>query len=42
MLSSYVSNFNGYNGQRFKVLPTMRSVDNGEVIVRTQLARTDE
>jgi phospholipid transport system substrate-binding protein len=41
-VSSYVSNFNGYNGQRFEVLPTVRPVGNGEVIVQTQLIRTDD
>jgi phospholipid transport system substrate-binding protein len=41
-VSSYVSNFDGYNGQRFEVLPTARPVGNGEVIVQTQLIRTDD
>lgn len=41
-VSSYVSNFDSYNGQRFEVLPTVRRVGNGEVIVQTQLTRTDD
>ncbi len=41
-VSSYVSNFNGYDGQRFEVLPSVRPVGNGEVIVQTQLIRADD
>lgn len=39
---SCVSNFDSYNGQRFEVLPTVRRVGNGEVIVQTQLTRSDD
>jgi len=41
-VSSYVSNFNSFNGQSFEVLPTVRPVGNGEVVVRTRLIRTDD
>jgi phospholipid transport system substrate-binding protein len=36
-VASYVNNFNGYNGQRFVVKPTPRSVANGELIVETDI-----
>lgn len=39
-VSTYVSNFDSYDGQQFEVLPTLRPVGNGEVIVQTQLIRT--
>ncbi len=40
-VSSYVSNFNSYNGQSFQVLPAVRAVGNGEAVVQTRLLRTD-
>jgi phospholipid transport system substrate-binding protein len=40
-VSSYVANFNSYNGQSFQVLPATRIVGNGEVIVQSRLLRTD-
>jgi phospholipid transport system substrate-binding protein len=41
-VSSYVSNFNSYNGQSFEVSPSVRPVGNGEVVVQTRLLRTDD
>ena len=38
-VSSYVSNFNSYNGQSFQVLPSVRAVGNGEVVIQTRLVR---
>lgn len=38
-VSSYVSNFNSYNGQSFQVLPSVRAVGNGEVVVQSRLVR---
>jgi phospholipid transport system substrate-binding protein len=40
-ISSYVSNFNSYNGQSFQVLPSVRAVVNGEVVVQTRLVRVN-
>jgi phospholipid transport system substrate-binding protein len=40
-ISSYVSNFNSYNGQTFQVLPSARAVGNGAVVVQTRLVRTN-
>jgi phospholipid transport system substrate-binding protein len=40
-VSSYVSNFNSYNGQSFQILPAVRNVGNGEVIVQTRLLRVN-
>jgi len=40
-ISSYVSNFDSYNGQNFAILPTSRTLPNGEVVVATQLVRPD-
>jgi phospholipid transport system substrate-binding protein len=40
-ISSYVSNFDSYNGQSFQVLPTARTLANGEVVVATQLNRPE-
>jgi len=40
-VSSYVANFNSYNGQSFEVLPATRAVGNGEVVVQSRLLRTD-
>lgn len=41
-ISSYVSNFNSYNGQSFQVLPSVRTVVNGEVVVQTRLLRVND
>jgi phospholipid transport system substrate-binding protein len=41
-VSTYVSNFNSYNGQSFQVLPSMRAVVNGEVVVQTRLVRVND
>jgi phospholipid transport system substrate-binding protein len=38
-VSNYVANFDSYDRQQFEVLPTLRPVGNGEVIVETQLIR---
>jgi phospholipid transport system substrate-binding protein len=38
-VSSYVSNFNSYNGQSFQILPSLRAVGNDEVVVQTRLLR---
>jgi phospholipid transport system substrate-binding protein len=41
-VSSYVSNFNSYNGQSFQVLPRVRPVSNDEVVVQTRMLRPDD
>ena len=41
-ISSYVSNFNSYNGQSFQVLPSVRAVATGEVVVQTQLVQVND
>lgn len=41
-VSSYVANFDSYNGQSFQVLPTVRTVGNGEMVVQTRLLRTND
>jgi phospholipid transport system substrate-binding protein len=41
MVSSYVANFDNYNGQSFRVLPAVRAVGNGDVVVQSQLLRID-
>jgi phospholipid transport system substrate-binding protein len=41
-ISSYVSNFNSYNGQSFQVLPSVRHVFNGEVVVQTRMVRVND
>jgi len=41
-VSSYVSNFSSYNGQSFQVLPNVRAVGDGEVVVQSRLLRTDD
>jgi phospholipid transport system substrate-binding protein len=41
-VSSYVANFNSYNGQSFQVLPSVRSVGNGEVVVQSRLLRLND
>jgi phospholipid transport system substrate-binding protein len=38
-VSSYVSNFNSYNGQSFQILPSVRAVATDEVVVQTRLLR---
>ena len=38
-ITSYVSNFDSYNGQSFQTLPTGRTLGNGDVVVATQLDR---
>jgi phospholipid transport system substrate-binding protein len=40
-VSSYVANFNSFNGQSFQVLPATRAVGNGELVVQSRLLRTD-
>lgn len=41
-VTSYVSNFDSYNGQNFAILPATRTLPNGDVVVATQLARPDK
>jgi phospholipid transport system substrate-binding protein len=41
-VSSYVANFNGFNGQRFDILPDVRAVGSGEMVVHTRLIRPGE
>ena len=41
-VSSYVSNFNSFNGQSFQISPTVRTVGDGEVVVQSHLLRTDD
>jgi phospholipid transport system substrate-binding protein len=41
-VSSYVSNFSSFNGQSFQVLPNVRAVGDGEVVVQSRLLRTDD
>jgi phospholipid transport system substrate-binding protein len=41
-VSSYVSNFNSYNGQSFEVLPSVRTVGNGDVVVQSRMLRTND
>jgi phospholipid transport system substrate-binding protein len=41
-VSSYVANFNSYNGQRFDILPDTRTLGSGQVVVQTRLIRTTE
>lgn len=38
-VSSYVANFNSYNGQRFDILPDTRALGSGQVVVQTRLIR---
>ncbi len=40
-VASYAANFNNYSGQRFQVSPTVRSLGNGDVIVRTLIVAAD-
>ena len=41
-VSNYAANFDSYNGQVFRVLPEIRTLSNGEVVVRTQLVRRND
>ena len=38
-VSSYVANFNSYNGQRFDILPDTRPLSGGQAVVQTRLIR---
>jgi phospholipid transport system substrate-binding protein len=38
-VSSYVSNFDSYNGQSFEILPATHTLPNGDVVVQTRLVR---
>lgn len=38
-VSNYAANFDSYDGQNFQVLPQARALQNGEVVVRTQIIR---
>jgi phospholipid transport system substrate-binding protein len=40
-VSSYVANFDSYNGQRFQVSPAARAIRDGEVVVQSRLLRID-
>jgi len=40
-VASYAANFDTYSGQTFQILPALRSVSNGEVIVQSRLVKTD-
>jgi phospholipid transport system substrate-binding protein len=40
-ISSYVANFDTYNGETFQLLPAVRPVGNGNVLVQTKLLSTD-
>jgi phospholipid transport system substrate-binding protein len=41
-VSSYVANFNSFNGQSFEILPATRAIGSGEMVVNTRLIRQDE
>jgi phospholipid transport system substrate-binding protein len=41
-VSSYVANFNSYNGQSFQVSPSARTVGSSEVVVQSQMLRTND
>jgi phospholipid transport system substrate-binding protein len=41
IVSSYVANFDNYNGQTFQVLSAVRAVGNGDVVVQSRLLRID-
>lgn len=41
-VSSYVSNFDSYNGQSFRILPIVRQISSGEGIVATLLLRQNK
>jgi len=38
-VSSYVANFNSYNGQRFDIMPDTRTLGSGQAVVQTRLIR---
>jgi hypothetical protein len=40
-VSSYVTNFDSYNGRRFQVSPAARAIRDGEVVVQSRLLRID-
>jgi phospholipid transport system substrate-binding protein len=40
-VASYAASFDNFNGQAFQVLPTVRSVGNGEVIARSKFVSGD-
>lgn len=41
-VSSYVANFDSYNGQSFEILPDPRMYGDGEAVVETRLIRRDQ
>jgi phospholipid transport system substrate-binding protein len=40
-VSSYATSFNSYNGQSFRVSPTVRALGNGQLVVNSRLLRAD-
>lgn len=40
-VANYTANFDSYNGQRFEIAPTLRTVGNGEVVVATKIFAAD-
>ncbi|MGH7119076.1 MAG: ABC transporter substrate-binding protein, partial [Acetobacteraceae bacterium] len=40
-VATYVANFDSYDGQSFEVMPGVREVGNGEMVVLTKLIRRD-
>lgn len=40
-VSSYLANFNSYDGQNFDVSPAVRAVGNGEAVVQSRLLRAN-
>jgi hypothetical protein len=40
-VSNYTANFNSYTGQNYRALPASRMLPNGDAIVRTEIARSD-
>ena len=41
-VSSYVANFDSYNSQYFEIVPDVRTIGNGEVVVGTRLVRREK
>jgi phospholipid transport system substrate-binding protein len=41
-ISSYLANFDSFNGQSFQVSPTVRAVGDGEVVVDSRLMRVND
>ena len=39
-VSSYLANFNNYNGERFQILPQVRTISADQVVVQTRLLPT--